>query len=411
MIWFYNILIYFYNYCILIASLFNKKARLWRKGRKDIFKKIKYRINSDENIVWFHASSLGEFEQGRPVIEAFRKKHPNYKILLTFFSPSGFEVRKNYESADYVFYLPIDSRKSAKKFVELINPKIVFFIKYEFWFNYLNVLSKKKIPVYIISAIFRPEQHFFKWYGGWFRKQLNCFNHFFVQNKESKKLLNSIGYQNVTISGDTRFDRVSEVASQKKSFPLIEQFKGTSELFVAGSTWEPDESLISDLIAANIPNLKFLIAPHEVHPEHINQILKKFNGNKLKFSEANEANLKQANILIIDSIGILLHLYQYSTITYIGGGFSDGIHNILEAATFGNPVIFGPKYQKFQEAKDLLKQGGAFNINNSSELISITKKLLEDKNFHIKTSKTCTDYVIQNKGATEIIINSLTLNF
>ncbi len=406
----YNIFIYIYWGIIQIASLFNPKAKLWIKGRKNIFQELD-RINpTGKKLVWFHAASLGEFEQGRPIIEGFRKKFPDYKILLTFFSPSGYEPRKKYEYADFICYMPIDTFRQAKRFIDLVKPDIVFFIKYEFWFNYLKILSRKHIPVYIISAIFRKEQHFFKPYGFWFRKQLNCFTHFFVQNENSKQLLDAIGFKNVTVSGDTRFDRVFMAADQKKAFPLIEQFKGASSLFVAGSSWSVDEYLIKALVDENMHDLKFLIAPHEIHKSHIDEILKKMTGRTILFSQANETNIHNADILIIDSIGILLHLYQYATITYIGGGFGKSIHNILESAAFGNPVLFGPNHTKFQEADDLIKQGGGFCINDSKELIRKVKQLLEDKSYLENTSSICSKYVLQNKGATEIILQYIVQN-
>lgn len=410
----YNITIHLYLLLIRVSGLFNDKARLWLKGRNNIIKRISEQINSKEDIVWFHAASLGEFEQGRPVIEAFRQKFPDYKILLTFFSPSGYEVRKDYKNADYIFYLPIDTKSNARKFVQTVNPKLVIFIKYEFWFNYLNELHKNNIPTFIISAIFRKEQHFFKWYGGWFRKKLKCINRFFVQNRESLELLNSIGINNVGVSGDTRFDRVFAIAQQAKKFPLIEKFINDKKVFLGGSTWQPDEELIEHLTNKFKDNLKFIIAPHEIDKERIKSVLTTFNKHKvLKYSEANEDNVQNADVLIIDGIGFLSGLYQYCDIAYIGGGFGKGIHNILEAVTFGKPVIFGPNYQKFAEAKDLVGLKGAFNISNERELLEITDSLIRNQTILRSSSLICKKYIENKRGATKVVLNfiqkSLTL--
>ena len=404
----YQIAICSYSLIIRIASLFNHKAKLWIKGRENIFNKIKNAIDSDSKIAWFHAASLGEFEQGRPVIEAFRQKFPEHKILLTFFSPSGYEIRKNYEGADYIFYLPLDTKKNAKKFIKIINPEIAIFIKYEFWFNYLKALHSRSIPTIVISAIFRKEQHFFKWYGGWFRKMLNNITLFFVQNEKSKELLNSIGINNVTVSGDTRFDRVSAIVKTAKTFPLVEKFAGDENIFLAGSTWPQDEDLIYQLASNFEEKMKFIIAPHEIQKERIDSIVKLFSGFKtVRYSEATENNISDANLLIIDGMGFLSGLYQYCHIAYIGGGFGKGIHNILEAATFGKPVIFGPEYNKFQEAKDLAGLKGAFPVSNATQLREITEKLLSDNQYYNVTSEVCRNYVKNKTGATSIIMKGI----
>lgn len=401
----YNCGIWSYYLGILIASIFNTKAKQWVVGRKNIFNRIKNSVNNNEYIIWVHCASLGEFEQGRPVIESVRSGHPEYKILITFFSSSGYEIRKNYASADYIFYLPIDTPKNAKRFIKLINPCIAIFIKYEFWYNYLFQLKKKNIPVYLVSGIFRPKHHFFQWYGAWFRKGLKTFTHFFVQNTISEQLLKGIGLINVTISGDTRFDRVVSIASQAKEFPLVKKFAGKSKVFLAGSSWPEDETLIFELIKTKKEGLKFIFAPHEVHAEHIRSLLEKLPEPALKFSEANEENIHSADILIIDSIGILSGLYRYATIAYIGGGFGKSIHNILEAATFGIPVIFGTNYHKFQEAYDLIERGGAFSISNAEALIQITNKLLENKKSYDSSATACRNYVLTQKGATEKVLS------
>ncbi len=412
MSFFYNFFIHLYYFAILIASAFNKKAALWIIGRKNIFNKLKSSISPDDKIVWFHAASLGEFEQGRPVLEAFKKKFPEYKILLTFFSPSGYEIRKNYKEVDYVFYLPLDTFFNARKFIEIVRPSKVFFIKYEFWFNYLKALKKAEIPVYFISSVFRKEQHFFKWYGVWFRKRLKSITYFFVQNEKSKTLLNTIGLTNVIVSGDTRFDRVQDLANESKEFPLIEKFKNGNSLFIAGSTWAPDEEIVFNLINKKNKKLKFIIAPHETNEDRINSICKIKKDKTIKFSELTSDNLQEdkilnAEILVIDSIGILKHLYKYATITYIGGGFGVDIHNIQEPVSFGKPVIFGPKYHKFEEAVDLVKLGGAFSITNQDELFEISEKLLSDKSYYTKCSGICKKYITSKIGATEKILDNI----
>ena len=387
--------------------MFNPKARLWVDGRKGLLGKLAGQIDKNDKIAWFHAASLGEFEQGRPIIESFRKRFPDYKILLTFFSPSGYEIRKNYEGADYVVYLPIDTKRNAREFIKIVQPKLAVFIKYEFWFNYLQVLSENKIPVFFASVIFRKEQHFFKWYGSWSRKMLKKASFFFVQNQESFDLLESIGISKVEISGDTRFDRVFSIAQNAKKFPLIEKFAKEKKVFLAGSTWPRDEEIIEKLSVHN-PVLKIIIAPHEIHQERIDSIIQRFATTKvLKYSEADENNISNIQVLIIDGMGFLSGLYQYCHFAYIGGGFGKGIHNILEAATFGKPVIFGPNYKRFAEAVELVQKEGAFVINNSSEIISIAEKLLADDVAWQSASSVCKEYVKTKKGATELILNKI----
>jgi len=387
--------------------LFTKKARLWTEGRKNIFGRIQKSITINEKIAWFHCASLGEFEQGRPVIEQFRKLHPQYKILLTFFSPSGYEVRKNYEGADIIYYLPPDTPRNAKRFVELVNPSLVFFVKYEFWFNYFRAFKEKNIPLFVISANFRQGQYFFKWYGGWFRKQLKSISHVFVQNRESLELLEGIGITKVTICGDTRFDRVKAITENVRSFPVIQKFCEGSDIFIAGSTWPPDEKLLVNLINSGKTNYKFIIAPHLVDKLHIASLSEKIKKPFAKYSEAAEENMSRAQVLIIDSIGILSHVYQYGKIAYIGGGFGSGIHNTLEAATFGMPVIFGPKYHKYPEAINLIKEGGAFSICNEKELQDIVMKLYNIPSFLKEASDIARNFVQKNTGATGKILNSL----
>jgi 3-deoxy-D-manno-octulosonic-acid transferase len=378
---FYNLSIYLFGFIIQIASVFNSKAKLWIDGRKNIFEKLKTTINSNAPIVWFHVASLGEFEQGQPVIESFRLHHPHYKILLTFFSPSGYEVKNTYKGADYVFYLPLDTKKNAGLFIEIVKPKMVFLVKYEFWINYINTLYAKKIPVYSISSIFNKNQIYFKSYGRFYAEVLKKISFFFVQNDASEQLLQSIGVRNILISGDTRFDRVTQIAASATTIPIIEKFKGKQSLFIAGSSWEKDEDIIIKLINNYSNDYKFIIAPHQIQESKINKLIYKLKENVIRFSQAEHHDVVTAKIMIIDNIGMLSSLYQYANIAYVGGGFGTGIHNILEPSVFMIPVIFGPHYHKFQEAHDLIKLKAAFTIKNESGLIKIFEELSKPKNF------------------------------
>lgn len=390
----YNISIWFYVVAVYFASLFNSKAKLWVNGRKNIFQKIEEVTKGEQNIVWLHCASLGEFEQGKPIIKGYKQKYPSHKILLTFFSPSGFEIRKNYEGVDWVFYLPADTKSNAKKFISIVKPIKVVFIKYEFWFNYMAELKKQNISFYSVSAIFRDWQAFFKY--KWWAEQLKNVTHFFVQDKNSAELLESIGFKNTTISGDSRFDSVLTNTSNAESFPLIEQFSKSKPTIICGSTWEKDELLLIRFIKEN-PLYNYIIAPHEMH--HISH-LQKQTGAQL-FSTSNTENINSNNVLIIDSIGILSSIYQYANIAYIGGGFGSGIHNILEAVTFGLPVVFGPNYQKFIEANELINQNGAISISNYKELYSAINAFTDFD------QKIATNYIKNHSGATKIILETL----
>lgn len=407
----YNISIFLYSAAIRMASLFNNKAKRWIKGRENLFRNLASTIKKDKPITWFHCASLGEFEQGRPLIEEFRIQNPEYRILLTFFSPSGYEIRKNYSGADYVFYLPMDTFHNAEKFIGIVKPRIVFFIKYEFWFNYLNILKKENIPTFLISANFRSDQHFFKWYGKWFQNMLKFFTHIFVQNETSKLLLKSISIDKVTVTGDTRFDRVYNFSLSPKPVPIIDSYKGNHEVLIAGSTWPEDEAIliqwINNLTVEDLKKIKIIIAPHEIKAEGIQKIISLSKVNTVRLSQANEENIHNNNLLIIDNIGMLSSLYQYGAVAYIGGGFGKGIHNILEAAAYGMPIICGPNYEKFQEAKDLIELGGAFSIDSYGYLEKQMNKLLSDKRVLKNTGETSRDYVKANKGATEKIMLSL----
>ena len=405
-----------YKVAIRIASLWNTKAKLWVDGRKGVFEELKSKLNPDSyrdqnsKLIWFHCSSLGEFEQGRPVMEKIKSQNPNSKFLLTFFSPSGFEIRKDYKGADWVFYLPLDSKTIAKKFFDIIDPSLVVFVKYDYWYYYLTECKKRNIPLLLVSGIFRKDQPFFKWYGNLHRKMLSCFTHFFVQDKESFELLQSININNATVAGDTRFDRVSEIAEKFKPIEEIEKFCGNSQILVAGSTWLNDEKIIKDAIV-NFPDLKLILAPHEIHEEHINQ-LKSIFPDAILYSQliAHSSQLITSNCLIIDNIGMLSRLYHYATITYIGGGFNKGIHNTLEAAVYGKQVLFGPNYKKFKEAIGLIESGGGSCINSSADLSTILQKFMNNKNELERSGKNSFDFVKQNKGATEKILHYIEEN-
>ena len=408
---FYNIFLFLYRAIIGIASLWNNKAKLWVNGRKNIFEGLQSKIKSQNSkIIWFHCSSLGEFEQGRPVIEKLRSHYPNLKILLTFFSPSGFEIRKDYKGADWVFYLPLDAGKNAIRFFDIVNPSLVVFVKYDYWYYYLSECKKRNIPLLLVSGIFRQDQPFFKWYGDLHRNMLNCFTHFFVQDKESLQLLQSININNAVIAGDTRFDRVSEIAENFKPIGVIEKFCDSSQVLVAGSTWPDDEKLIKDG-TTNFPDLKIIIAPHEIHKEHIDQ-LKSIFPKAVLHSQliADTSQLITSKILIIDNIGMLSKLYHYATITYVGGGFNRGIHNTLEAAVYGKPVLFGPNYKKFKEAIGLIEAGGGICINSGIEFSTILQQFISNKQGLELRGKNSSDFVKQNRGATEKILTYIEVN-
>jgi 3-deoxy-D-manno-octulosonic-acid transferase len=416
MLFLYNTGIYLYTLFILIASFNNKKAAAWIKGRKGLLELIEKSLDKSKRYTWFHFASLGEFEQGRPVLERLKSENPELPVLITFFSPSGFEIRKNYALADHVFYLPVDTRTNAIEFIRLINPKIAIFTKYEYWYHYFDELSKNNIPLYVISGRFTKEQIFFKWYGGLHRKILSKVSHFFVQNQISSDLLKDIGLKNVTVNGDTRFDRVAYNASNAKEIQIIANFSDGSKVFIGGSTWPEDEKLIATLYE-NYPDWKFIIAPHEVKSERINEIVTLFP-NSIRYSEINNLQtLSEENqslspnvrVLIIDNIGLLSSAYQYGEIAYIGGGFGAGIHNTLEAAAFGLSVIFGPNYQKFPEAIELISFGAAFSIKNYNDLAIVMETLKID----IKRKalgKTASNYVKNHTGATQAILDYIRNN-
>jgi len=395
----YRAFIIFYYFGISIASLFNQKASFWIKGRKNLFHFLANTVNRDDRIIWIHASSLGEFEQGRPLIEKIKSKNPEYKIALTFFSPSGYEIRKDYSGADIVCYMPIDRKKNAKKFLDLIHPERVIFIKYEFWYYHLSECHRRGIPLYLVSANFREGQVFFRWYGKWYRNMLQLFTRIFVQNEKSQRLLNKAGITNNTVTGDTRFDRVIQVAKNAKTFPEIDRFAAGKKTLVCGSTWPPDEELLVRFIKEN-KDFKYIIAPHEVSPQNIKRLDRLTGRDMIRYSQLKDAQVEQFRVLIIDTIGMLSSLYQYGNLAYIGGGFGSGIHNILEAATFDIPVVFGPKYSKFTEAVELINLGGAFSIKDYAELETSFHELLKYDEKRFKAGAIAGTYVKTNEGAT-----------
>ena len=405
----YNLIIYVYLLGVAIYSLFNEKVRKMWRGERAAFKVLKEKVDPNAKYVWFHAASLGEFEQGRPLMERLRQDHPEYKILLTFFSPSGYEVRKNYQGADIICYLPLDTPVSALRFLRLIRPVMAFFIKYEFWYNYLHILKHRHVPVYSVSSIFRPDQVFFKWYGRQYGRVLNCFTHFFVQNEQSKDLLNKIGLTNVTIVGDTRFDRVLQIKEAAKQLPIVETFAHDAKVFVAGSSWQPDEEIFIKYFNEH-RDWKLIIAPHVIGEDHLRQIEKLLEGRKVIRYTAAEKMLNvqcsmfnEYDVLIIDCFGLLSSIYHYGDVAYVGGGFGVGIHNLLEAAVWDVPVFFGPNNQKFQEAQGL-KQCGGFEINNYDEFAAQMDRFAADAAYLKAQGEKAGQFVQSLAGATERVM-------
>ncbi|NLP57825.1 3-deoxy-D-manno-octulosonic acid transferase [Lutibacter sp. B1] len=403
----YNILVYTAQFLLKIIALFNKKIKLFVSGRKKTFTQLQQAIFKEDNVIWMHCASLGEFEQGRPIIEKLKEQNPLKKIVVTFFSPSGYEVRKNYDVADVVCYLPLDTEKNAKKFLEIVHPQTAVFVKYEFWPNLLKELKTKNIETILVSGIFREDQLFFKWYGGWMRKSLNAFSHLFVQDENSKKLLSSIQYKNVTVSGDTRFDRVLEITKQNNQLSFIEEFKEDAFILVAGSTWKEDEDLLIDYINnSTFENEKFIIAPHNINSNDISELKNRITKKTVLFSEKEHKNLSEFNVFIIDTIGILTKIYSYANVAYVGGGFTKtGVHNVLEPATFSVPIIIGPNYYKFNEAIELVKKEACFVVDNSQKLSVLLKTFFQEKENTIKTGSKAKSYVISKTGATTKILN------
>jgi 3-deoxy-D-manno-octulosonic-acid transferase len=402
----YNLGILVFSALAHFGSLFNTRAALWVNGRKKWEEKIGDKIKPGDRVIWIHCASLGEFEQGRPVIEAIKREMPVFKIVLTFFSPSGYEIRKNYSNADCISYLPLDTPGNAAKFTDLVKPEYVIFVKYEFWNNYISALYRNKIPLYLISGIFRPGQHFFKWYGSFFRGMLRKFEKIFVQDQRSFDLLSGIGIQKVILGGDTRFDRVIEIAGTARDITQLEHFRGKEKLFLAGSSWKPDEEIIAEYINRFPLRMKWVFAPHEIDNSNIERLEKLFNVKSVRFSGYNEISA-DARVLIIDNIGMLSSAYRYAYIAAIGGGFGKGIHNILEPACWGIPVVFGPNHDKFREAVDLMDVGGAKSFASYVDFEKILDEWLTDEKCYQKAKKMAADYVKGNTGATEIIMQEL----
>ena len=424
----YNVIIYLYQLGVIITSLFSEKVRKMWRGERDAIRVLRQQIDPDAQYVWFHAASLGEFEQGRPLMEELRRQHPEYKILLTFFSPSGYEVRKNYQGADIICYLPLDTITNARRFLRTIRPVMAFFIKYEFWYNYLHILKHRGIPVYSVSSIFRPGQVFFRWYGRQYAHVLKCFTRFYVQNDISRELLNTIGIHEVSVVGDTRFDRVLQIKEAARQLPLIEQFKGNAKCFIAGSSWQPDEEIFIPWLNEH-PEWKVIIAPHVIGEDHLLQIEKLLEGRKVvrysKLSENSDCEatlakrdcnatlarreLSDADVLIIDCFGLLSSIYHYADVTYVGGGFGVGIHNTLEAAVWDVPVIFGPNNERFQEAQGLKACGGGFEIQGADDFRRIMQGFIDRPETMAEAGRQSGLFVQQMTGATRKILNDVKL--
>ena len=413
MLFLYNLLVILATQLLKLVALFSPKMKLFVDGRKAVFSTLANKINPNEKTIWFHAASLGEYEQGLPVIEEIKQKFPSHKIVVTFFSPSGYEVRKNNAVADVTIYLHLDTSSNAKQFIQLVHPDMVFFIKYEYWPNYLNELKKQHIKTYLISGILRENQAFFKWYGGFYRNALKTFDYFFVQNENSKKLLQSIGFKNVKVSGDTRFDRVVSILERDNSLDFIAAFKDNKTTIVIGSSWPKDENLLVEYINKASENVKFIIAPHNIKPEQIANLTSQIKKTRLKYSDYSietlrKTNLKNYQVFIIDTVGILTKIYSYADIAYVGGGFGNpGVHNILEPATFGLPVVIGPNYSHFAEATALVNMEGCISIQNQTELNEAFDLLLQNEDERLEKGHICSTFVQMNKGATQTIMNHI----
>ena len=411
MLFIYNLIVQIANFSLKIIAQFSPKIKLFIDGRKPVFEILKSKIQANDQTIWFHAASLGEYEQGLPVIEKTKEKFPNHKIVVTFFSPSGYEVRKNNNVADVTVYLPLDTQKNARQFLKLLHPEMVFFIKYEYWPNYLNELKKLKTPTYLISGIFRKNQMFFKWYGGFYRKALETFTYCFVQNESSKKLLLQLGKTNAAVSGDTRFDRVATILEKDNSLDFIEAFKNDTLTIVVGSSWPKDESLLVDYINQTSEKVKFIIAPHNIKSEQIQELKNSISKKAILFSEKENQNLADFDVFIIDTIGILTKIYSYANIAYVGGGFGNpGVHNILEPATFGVPIVIGSNFSHFAEATALVNLEGCISISNKNELFDAFSNLISNEDIRHEKGHICGTFVRMNKGATTIIMNNILPN-
>ncbi len=414
MLFIYNLIVQLAGLLLKIVALFSPKMKLFVEGRKTVFASLESKINSEDKTIWFHAASLGEYEQGLPVIEKMKEKFPAHKIVVTFFSPSGYEVRKNNTVADVTVYLPLDTKSNAQQFLKLVHPEMVFFIKYEYWPNYLNELKKQNIKTYLISGVFREKQAFFKWYGGFYRNALQAFDYFFVQNESSKKLLQSIGFTNVKISGDTRFDRVVSILERDNSLDFMDSFttfgKTKRTTIVIGSSWPKDESLLVNYINQSSNEVKFIIAPHNIKSEQIQELKNSITKKSILFSEKDNQDVSNFDVFIIDTFGILTKIYSYADIAYVGGGFGNpGVHNILEPATFGVPIVIGPNFSHFAEATALVNMTGCVSISNQKELNEIFDNLIQNPDERLEKGHICSTFVSMNKGATEVILKHINL--
>ena len=408
MLFLYNLLLLFASQIVKLLALFSPKIKLFVEGRKTVFQSLESKISSSDKSIWFHAASLGEYEQGLPVMEKIKKEFPNHKIVVTFFSPSGYEVRKNNSIADACVYLPLDTKSNAQKFLKLVHPDLVFFIKYEYWPNYLNELKKLNIKTYLISGIFRENQAFFQWYGGFYRNALKAFDYFFVQNESSKLLLQKLGFNNVKISGDTRFDRVVSILERDNSLDFMDHFKNNTITIVIGSSWPKDESLLVNYINQTNEKVKFIIAPHNIKVEQIQELKNSITKKTVLFSEKENTDLSNYDVLIVDTIGILTKIYSYAEIAYVGGGFGNpGIHNILEPATFGIPIIVGPNFTNFAEAVALVHQEGCVCVANQNELNDAFSNLISNEDIRHEKGHICSTFVQMNKGATNVIMKHI----
>ena len=406
----YHLIIYIFEFGLFVTSFFSQKVKKMWRGERDSFRILREKVDPEASYAWFHAASLGEFEQGRPIIEEYRRIHPDHKILLTFFSPSGYEVRKNYEGADIICYLPIDTPTNARRFLRTVRPCVAFFIKYEFWYNYMHILHHRSVPTYSVSSIFREEQIFFKWYGYKYRHVLRCFTHLFVQNEHSRELLHGIGIDNVDVTGDTRFDRVTQIAHQSKTLPAVKAFCGERKVFIAGSSWLPDEQIFIPYFKAH-PDWKLIIAPHVIDESHLSQIMSLLDGKKVirytQISLEEAKALPEADVLIIDCFGLLSSIYKYGTVAYVGGGFGVGIHNLPEAAVWNIPVIFGPNHGRFQEALELKTCGGGLPIANATDFQHIMDRFIADSDALQTAANAAGTYVNSRSGATALILKRI----
>lgn len=404
----YQVAIYLYLCGVAVASIFSKKVKKMWKGERQTLDILKSKVNPNHQYIWFHAASLGEFEQGRPLIERIRADYPEYKILLTFFSPSGYEVRKNYEHADIVCYLPIDTIRNARRFLRTVRPCMAFFIKYEFWYNYLHILKHRNVPVYSVSSIFREHQIFFRWYGKSYAGVLRCFTHFFVQNEKSKHLLHTIGIDTVDVVGDTRFDRVLQIKEKAQQLPIVEAFKADKKVFVAGSSWAPDEDIFIPFMN-ECKDWKMIIAPHVISEEHLKRIEEKCKGKTVRYTATTPEEAAQAQCLLIDCFGLLSSVYHYGEVAYVGGGFGVGIHNVLEAVVWKMPVLFGPNHQRFQEAQELIKAKGGFEITDSSSFAHMMQQFMTQQEYLRLSGEAAGSYVESKAGATHKILKQIDL--